>query len=218
MLIFNLYEYDTFRYASESKFKCENENYPVTSNRNGSDSWDIAKFSRKRKKILSLFTISMIFENLQRVKWTLFICQRGTLSRLKDYYLREVVCSVSENLFVIRPWEIFEILNQSPKIGYRSFWPGGLLGLSFGPNLAKRNRVPRNKVQVQCLAKWKCRPGAIFRHQMSAKSKVWPSGNVGHVQKMAKCYYDKFVFKNRQVNNQPNTKRFYIGTYNSNHS
>ena len=131
VLIFNLYEYDTFRYASESKFKCENENYPVTSNRNGSDSWDIAKFSRKRKKILSLFTISMIFENLQRVKWTLFICQRGTLSRLKDYYLREVVCSVSENLFVIRSWEIFEILYQSPKIGYRSFWPGGLLGHTF---------------------------------------------------------------------------------------
>ena len=88
----------------------------MTPNLNESDSWDAAKFSRKRKKILSLFTISMIFENLPRVKWTLFICQRGTLSRLKDYYLREVVCSVSENLFIIRSWEIFESLYQLPKI------------------------------------------------------------------------------------------------------
>ena len=48
---------------------------------------------------------------------------------------------------------------------------------------------------MQWFAKWKCRPSAISRHQMSAKYKGWPSENEGQVQKVAKCYYDKFVFK-----------------------
>ena len=88
-------------------------------------------------------------------------------------------------------------------MAWRISWPHLSFGPknSFGQNLAKRifrskrNRVPRDKVQVQWLAKWKCRPSAISRHQMSAKYKGWLSGNEGQVQKVAKCYYDKFVFK-----------------------